>query len=141
MATPFVYKDAYLSIATNDLSAYLVSCETNIGYDEVDVKAMGDDCKHGIPGLQDWTITATFNQSFTAAELDSIISPLVGAAVASAIIFKPNGANTGTSNPKWTGNCRIYEYPVISGEVGSRGEATVTIRPGDGIGLVRGTSD
>ena len=141
MATPFVYKNAYLSVASNNLSTYVESCETNISYEEVDVTAMGDTAKHGIPGMQDWYITVNFNQSFTDSELDTIISPLVGAAAASAIIFKPNGATTGTSNPKWTGNGRIFAYPVISGAVGSKGATSVTIRPGDGAGLIRAVAD
>jgi hypothetical protein len=141
MATPFVYKNAYLSIAGNDLSPYLAECQTDISHEEVDVTVHGDTARHGIPGMQNWYITAVFNQSFTAAEIDSIISPLVGAASPSAIVFKPNGSTTSGNNPKWTGNGRIFEYPVISGAVGTKGSTTVTIKPGDGAGLVRATSD
>jgi hypothetical protein len=141
MATQYVYKDAYLNLASNDLSTYVKSLTLNYSYDEVSTDAMGDTVHHGLPGLGDFSIEVEFNQSWANTELDSILWPLVGASSASAVIVKPNGDTTSTSNPKWTGNVRIYDYPPMGGTVGDGAMASITLRPGDGSGLTRATSD
>jgi len=141
MATQYVYKDAYVNIASNDLSTYVKSATLTYEYDEVETTAMGDDVHHGIPGLANFTVDIEFNQSWANTELDSILWPLVGASSASALILKPNGDTTSTSNPKWTGNVRIYTYPPMGGTVGDGAMAAIQLRPGDGSGLTRATSD
>lgn len=140
MAT-YVYKDAYLSVGGSDISAYCTEVTLTGEYDEVEVTAMGDDVHHAVPGLANWTITVSVNQSWTAAELDAIVWPLVGASSASAIIVKPNGSTTGVNNPKWTGNGRIFSYSPMGGSVGDKAMSTFDIKPGDGTMLVRATSD
>lgn len=140
MATPFVYKNAYLSIDSNDISTYITSCTPNFDVDKVEVTAMGDDVHHSIPGLWTQSIEVTVNQSFTAAELDAIMWPLIGAG-SQAIIFKPNGSTTGVNNPKWTGNGQIFGYTPIGGSVGDGGSTTFTIEAADGTKWARATSD
>lgn len=138
----FVYKNAYLSIGGNDISSYIQSCKVlGAEYDEVDMTAMGDAAHNGIPGLGTWQIEVTCKQSFAAGELDSIIFPLVGAEDASPVIFKPKGPTTGSGNPKWTGNGRIYSYPPIEGSVGDGAKTSFTIKPGDGSMLARAIAD
>ncbi len=141
MATPFVVKNYYLSIGGSDISTYIKSATLTGEYDEVEVTAMGDATHHGIPGLANWSIEVECNQSHTAAELDSIIWPLLGTANASAIICKPNGGTTGVSNPKWTANGRIFSYPPMGAAVGDGAKTSFTIKPGDGTMIVRATSD
>lgn len=141
MATPFVVKNYYLSIGGTDISAYIRSATLTGEYEEKEVNAMGDACQHGIPGLGNWSIEVECNQSHTSGELDAIIWPLLGAANASAIICKANGATTGVNNPKWTANGRIYSYPPLGASVGDAAATSFTIRPGDGTMIVRATSD
>ena len=141
MPTPFVVKNQYLKIGDNDISAYIKGATLTGEFDEVEVTASGDDVHNAIPGLANWSIEVECNQSHTAAELDAIIWPLVGAASASAIIMKPNGDTTGVNNPKWTGNGRIFAYTPIAGSVGDGATTSFTIKPGDGSMIVRATSD
>lgn len=140
MATPFVIKNQFLQIGTDDISPYIKSATLSVEYDEVEVTASGDAVHYGIPGLGKWTIEVECNQSHTAAELDSIITPLVGGA-SFDVVIKPNGATTSANNPKWTGRGRIFDYTPISGSVGDGATTSFTIRPGDGNMLVRATSD
>ena len=140
MATPFCYKDAYLSFGGSDISAYITGCTPNFDIDKLDVTAMGDDVHHNIGGLWTQAIEVTVNQSFTAAELDAILWALAGAG-SKPIIFKPNGSTTSTSNPKWTGNGQILSYTPISGSVGDKGSTTFTIEAADGTKWARATAD
>lgn len=140
MATTFVYKDPYLSFSA-DISAYVQSCTVTGEYEELDVTVAGDDVKNSYPGLQNWSIDVTCKQSWTAAELDAILWPLLGSATASAVVVKPNGSTTGVNNPKWSGNGRIFSYTPMSGAIGSLAQTTFTIKPGDGTALQRATSD
>ena len=141
MATPFVVKNQFLSIGGSNISAYIKGATLTGEYDEVEVTAMGDDVHNAIPGLANWSIEVECNQSHTAAELDAIIWPLVGAAAASAIIMKPNGGTTSANNPKWTGQGRIFAYSPISGSVGDGATVSFTIKPGNGSMIVRATAD
>ena len=140
MAT-YVYKNAYLNLATSDISAYIKSCTLNVEYDEVEVTGMGDANHNGMPGLGNWSIDVEVNQSWTNAELDAIVWPLLGAAAASAVILKPNSSTTGVNNPKWTANGRVYNYVPMGGTVGDGAVATFTIKPGDGTMILRATAD
>lgn len=141
MATTLVLKNAYLSIGGSDISAYIQEVTLNEEYDEVEDKGMGDNAHHSVPGLGTWSIECKCRQSFNAGELDSIIHPLLGAENASAIVLKPKNEATSTSNPKWTGNGRIFGYPPIQGAVGDGATTSFTIKPGDGNMLTRATSD
>lgn len=141
MATTLVLKNAYLSIGGNNVSAYIKGVTLTGEYEEVDDTAMGDSVKHAVPGLANWSIEVECKQGFGSGELDAIIWPLVGSSSASAIIIKPNGGTTSASNPKWTGNGRIFSYSPIQGSVGEGAKTSFTIKPGDGNMLVRATSD
>ena len=141
MATSFVYKDAYLSVGGSDISTYITSCTLTGEYEELDVTVMGDDTRNSVPGLGNWSIDVEVKQSWTSAELDAIIWPLLGSASASAIILKPNGSTTGVNNPRWYGNGRIFSYQPMTGSVGDLAKTTFTIKPGDGTMIVRATSD
>jgi hypothetical protein len=141
MGTTFTYKNAYLSVGGSDISAYIQSCTLTGEYEELDVTTMGAATRNSAPGLGSWSIDVTCKQSWTAAELDAIIWPLVGAASASAIILKPNSSTTSVNNPKWTANGRIFSYQPMAGSVGDLAQTTFTIKPGDGTMIVRATSD
>jgi hypothetical protein len=141
MGTSFVYKSAYLSVGGSDISAYVTSCTLTGEYEELDATVMGAATRNAVPGLGNWSIDVEVKQSWTAAELDAIIWPLVGAAAASAIILKPNSATTGVNNPKWTANGRIFSYQPMTGAVGDLAKTSFTIKPGDGTMILRATSD
>lgn len=141
MATTLVLKDAYLSFGGSDLSSYVKQVTLKGSYDKVDDTAMGDDVHHSVKGLGNWSIEVECKQSFSSGELDSILWPLFQSTTKQAVVVKPNGSATGTSNPKWTGYGQIFEYPPIQGAVGDGAAVSFTIEPADGDMLVRATSD
>lgn len=140
MATPFVYKNAYLSVGGNDLSTYLKSVSFTYEYEEVDSTAMGDTARDAMPGMINWSMDVTVNQSITNSEVDDLVWAMVGQG-SQAIIFKANGSSTSANNPKWTGNGQIFSYNAFGGSVGDGAEASFTIKPAGGSGLTRAESD
>jgi len=120
-----VYTDAYLSIDSNDLSAYLQSLELLYEAETVDDTAMGDTARSSAGGLKNWTITANFHNSFAADELDSILFAKVGTAV--SIEVRPTADAVGAGNPKFTGTGLLSAYTPLSGSVGDQLTVPVTI--------------
>lgn len=141
MAKTLVLKNTFLSVGGTDISAYIKSATLTGEYDKVDDVAMGDAVHHNVKGLGNWSIEVECKQSFNAGELDSILWPLFTSEDAFAVVTKPNGATTGTSNPKWTGQGHIFAYPPIQGAVGEGAKTSFTIEPGDGSMIVRATAD
>lgn len=140
-AAPIVLKNAYVSIGGTDISAEVASVTLKMEYEEVECTAMGDTARHGIPGMQVSSIEVECNQNYTDNLLDELLYGWVGSASAQAIVIKPNAGTTSASNPKWTGNGRIYGYQPIQGAVGDLAKVSFTIKPGDGSGFTRATSD
>lgn len=140
-AAPVVLKDAYLSIAGTDWSDWVTSITLNHEYEEQECSAMGDSARHGIPGLQVSSIDVEMNMDYADNMIDETLYGLVGAAAASAIIVKPTSSATSASNPKWTGNGRVYSYPAIQGSVGDLAKVSFTIKAGDGSGFTRAVAD
>lgn len=141
MATPHVLKNAYLSVGGSVISADVVSVTLNVEYEEQETTAMGDTARHGIPGMQVSSIDVECNMDYTDNLLNELLDGWVGNAAVQAIIIKPNGATTGVTNPKWTGNGRIYSYQPIQGSVGDVAKVSFTIKPGDGSGFTRAVAD
>lgn len=120
--------NAYLSINGSDVSAYLQNVDVPIDVTMLDGTVMGATSTATVneAGLRNWSITANFKET-SAAAVDAILGPLVGAA-AFAIIVKPRGATTAATNPKWTGNAVLQNYNPISGRVGDLHSIPVTLQ-------------
>ena len=120
-----VFTNPYLMINAVDLSAYVRSITLNNAYQIHENTAAGATGVSRIAGLQDASMTVTFNQDFASSKVEATIGPLAGAA-AFAIIVKPNGSATATTNPKFTGNAVLESWPAMSGAVGDNYEITCT---------------
>lgn len=123
-----VLTDAYISVAANVLSAKSNSVQIDYSVAEQDDTVFGDTTKSIIGGLKDWTIKLDLNQDYAAADVDSILFPLVGTAVAFEI--RPTSAVVGAGNPKYTGTGIITSYNPIGGKVGDKAACSITIKPG-----------
>lgn len=133
-----VYKDAYISLDSNDVSAYVQSLELPLTIESLDDTAMGDNTRSNAAGLKTWTATMNVHQSFVNAEFDSIVYALYNAGAAFACEFRPTSSAVSTSNPKFTGNGIISEYTPMTGAVGDQLVISVNIvAAGD---LTRATS-
>jgi hypothetical protein len=111
-----IYKNAYLSLNGNDVSHSIQELELTYEVETQDNTTMGDDTRSSIGGLKNWSSNATFVQDFTAASVDSILFPLVGAIV--PIEIRPDNSAVGSANPKFTGYALVKSYNPLGGKVG-----------------------
>jgi hypothetical protein len=133
----FVYDGGYLSVAGQDLSDHVHSMELTVGYKDLDDTSMGDEGEVHMGGLQSWKLDVELAQDYGT---DSVDTHIYGALnVETALIVKPDGGATATTNPKWTGNGIILDYPVMSGKVGDQALVKVTFLPRGK--LTRATAD
>lgn len=114
----------YLSINSNDLSAYTKKAELSVEVEQKDVTTYTSlGWKEVIGGLKSGELDCEFLQDFAATKLDAIMWPLLGTVVPFEV--RPDQAAVGTSNPKWTGSILISGWNPITGSVGD--EATVSL--------------
>src|SRR5882672_10659359 len=113
----FVLTNAFCLLNTVDLSDHVREVKVTYKADTPENTAMSQTTKNRLPGLKDWEIDITFNQDFAAAKVDATLFPLVGA-VAFAIEIRPDAGARSATNPAYTGNCLLGEYPPLGNKVG-----------------------
>jgi hypothetical protein len=128
MAT-FVLTDAYVSVATVDMSDWITSVTISAEVDVQEDTAMGDTYRSKLGGLKDWTLDLGFNQDFAGSGPDDTIFALLGTSV--AIEVRPTSAVVGATNPKYTGNVIVSEWAALDGSVGDTATNSVSW-PGNG---------
>lgn len=122
-----VLTSEYLSIATNDLSAYIKKAELVCEVEEKDVTTMSSlGWKTYIGGLLSGSISVEFAQDYAAAAIDSIMWPLFIAKAPVAFEVRPTSAVVGASNPKWTGNLIVKSWQAVGGGVGDDASVSAT---------------
>lgn len=133
-----ILKDAYVKLDSNVISAYVMSATLNGEAATQDSHTMGDDWTEVELGLKSWTLELELKQSFTTAELDSILWPYFSNGSTIAVEVRPTSSAVGVSNPKWTGNAVLPAYTPIQGSVGDLASTSITLT---GVGaLTRATS-
>ena len=137
MAT-LVFKDAYVSINSVDLSDHVRKVTINYTAEEQDDTNMGDTAKGRKAGLLDWKASVEFAQDFAGSSVDATCFPLVGAAAFAVVIRPVKGTVVGPTNPNYGGNAIMTEYTPMDGAVGTLATAPITLL-GDGV-LNRATS-
>jgi hypothetical protein len=132
-----VLTDAFVSISGNDVSDHVKSVSLNYAADMQDATAMGDGTHKRLGGLKDWSMDVEFHQDFAAANLDSILFPLVGTSF--TVIARPvKSTAVGTGNPNYTGTAILESYKPLGGSVGDLAMCNITLQ-GNGT-LSRATS-
>lgn len=132
----FSFKDAVVTVNAVDLSDHISSVSLSVSSAELDTTAMGDDWMNKIGGLNDWSVSLTFQQDHAASEVDATIWPLLG--TTTAVTFKPTSSATSATNPQWSGSVLVSDYSPADGSVGDLATTSVTW-PGAGT-LTRATS-
>jgi hypothetical protein len=113
----FVITNAYCLLNGVNLSDHVRSVKVTYKADTPENTAMSQTTKNRLPGLKDWEMDIEFNQDFAAAEVDVTLFPLVGAA-AFAIEVRPDAGARSVTNPAYTGNCLLADYPALGNKVG-----------------------
>jgi len=121
-----VYKDPYLLVNSVDLSDYVRQVTINYGAEILDKTAGTTNSKEKIAGLKDWSLSIELNQDFATSAVDDTLFDLVGAAEF-AVVIKPNGSVTGSSNPSFSGNGVLASYPPLGASVGQLITTSITI--------------
>ena len=123
----FVLTDADVTINAIDLSDHVVSLTLNLNNEVQDDTAMGDTFRSRLFGLNDWSADLTMLQDFTSGSVDATLAPLIGA-VAFACIFIATSDAVSPTNPSFTGNALLENYPGIAGTVGETAQVSFTLR-------------
>lgn len=115
-ADSVVFRNAYIWIDANDLSAQCKDATLNYKSEMLDRTAMGDTTRNKRGGLFDWSIDLTFHQSF-ASSVDAVLFPLVG--TSALLALRPLNSCTTAVNPSYSGVGCLESYPPLGGAVGT----------------------
>lgn len=114
--TPVVLTDALIIINSNTLSDHGNKVEVPVTVQDKDSTTFGQSWINRVGGLKDASLSIEFLNDFVAANLDSIMWPLLGTVVTFEV--RPTSAARGTGNPAYTGSILIKEWKPIMGKVG-----------------------
>ena len=123
-----VLTDAYVVLASTDISQYVTSVTLSSTLDVVETTSMGSTSRTRVAGLRDNQVVLEFNQDFASGALETLIYPSdattkIGTAVAMEV--RPTSAAASTTNPKYSFSALITEWQSVSGSVGEL--ATVSV--------------
>lgn len=131
-----VLTNAFVSINSVNLSAYVKSVTLAYKSEMQDDTAMGDTARSRIGSLKDFTVSVEFFQDFVASAVDATLFGIVGSVV--PIEIRGSAAAVSATNPKYTGSAILETYQPVGGSVGDNLMAPVTM---SGVGaLTRATS-
>ena len=124
-----VLTDAYVTLATIDISQYVTSVTLSSTLDVVETTGMSNTSRTRVAGLRDNQITLEFNQDFASGALETLIYPSdaatkIGTAVAMTV--KPTSGATSATNPSYSFSALISEWQSVSGSVGELATVSVT---------------
>lgn len=124
-----VLTNAYVVLASTDISSYVSSVSLSTTFDVVETTAFGDTARKRIAGLADNSITIEFHQDFASGALEQLIYPSdatskLGTAVAMEI--RPVNTTVGPTNPKYSFSALLTEWTPVNGAVGELATVSVT---------------
>lgn len=120
----FMLNNASVTINSVDLSDHVTSITFSEEADQLETTAMGDDNRTMIGGLKSGTIDLEFNQDLAASDVQATIRALLG--TVTAVVVKNDAGATAATNPQWTFNALVTEWPSINGTVGELATASVS---------------
>lgn len=129
------FTDARVEINAVDLSDWVTSVELPVEFEELEDTAMGDSARSRIAGLQDSSVSITFNQDFAAAAVDTTIWPLIKTIV--VIKVRPTSAAISATNPEYVGSYLISQWNPFNNEVGDLAQVEVEWPLSDPDGIAR----
>lgn len=120
-----VLTNAFVTINAVNLSDHISSVTLSTTEDIVETTAFGSSARTRIAGLLDNSITLEFHQDYASSNVEATIYPLIGAA-STAVVVKPNGSTTSSTNPSYTFNALVSEWTPLNGAIGELATASVT---------------
>jgi hypothetical protein len=134
-----ILKDCQVIVNGVNLSDHASSVEIEATKDDVETTSFAGSGKEVKAGLQDTTITVTFQQDFAASNVDATLWPLWNNETEFTVEVRPTVAAASSTNPKYTATCVLLEYSPLDGDVGELSETEVEFATQRGT-LTRATS-
>src|SRR5262245_5304488 len=130
---------SFLSIASNDLSARTSKIELTAEVEEKDMTTYASlGWKEVQGGLASGSLGVGFKQDVAAAQIDSIMWPLMLTRTPQTFEVRLDNAAVSVNNPKYTGSVLISKWAPIGGDVGDAAEVEAEY-PTSGV-VTRATS-
>ena len=120
-----VLTNAYVSVNGVDLSDHVSDVTLDMSIAAVPVTAMGDGGVANLAGLESGKIDITFWQDFASGKVDATLIAIRNAGTAVAVKIAANGTAISATNPSYTYQAILTDYPPVSGAVGEIGRAHV----------------
>lgn len=121
----FVIRDAFIQINSVDLSDHATSVTVETTKEAVDATVFGDDGYSSLHGIPTDTFTVNFHQDFAAAEVDATLWPLFDAETEFPVLVRPFPDAVSTTNPSYSGDCKLHEYQPLQGDIGDISETEI----------------
>lgn len=134
-----ILKNCQIVVNGVDLSDHSSSVEIEATKDDVETTSFDGSGKEVKAGLQDTTITVTFQQDFAAGEVDATLWPLWDNETEFTVAVRPTTGAISSTNPEYTATCVLLEYSPLDGDVGELSETEVEFVTQRGT-LVRDTT-
>ena len=130
MAIFGVWKNGYIGIDGTNYSDHAREITLDRSNAELpnDVHGAASNTAVITPGLESWTITATFLQDFAATSIDANMGTIFNNRVSVQVEVGPDSGGVGTSNPRYSGMAVLTNYRPLSGPHGTNLETTVTFQ-------------
>lgn len=116
----YVNKDVTVTVNAIDLTTYVTNVEVVQAVDSVESTAMSATSVNGhtfVGGIQNNSVTISFNQDFAASKVHATLTALVG--TPTTVTVKPTSAVSGATNPLLTiTSALMSEYRPVMGAVG-----------------------
>ena len=124
----FVFSDAFLTVNTINLSAYVTSISVNYEKDSVETTAMGATGHVMTGGLQNLSVTVELNNDQAAASVLETLYSAVGSGSNTLVI---KNATSGSPLPVFTcSNMFLAASTPVNGAVGELSKQSVTFTGG-----------
>ena len=118
MATTTFLSNATVAIGAVDVSDQVRSVTLTIGYDQLEVTAMGATGRAYTKGLQSVDVTLEMFNSYGSSEVEATLYDVVGDD-AVTLTISPNGTTESASNPEYTiTGAFLANFTPIVGTVG-----------------------
>lgn len=124
----FVFTDAFLTVNTINLSAYVTSISVNYEKDSIETTAMGATGHVMTGGLQNLSVTVELNNDQAAA---SVLETLYSATGSGSNTLVIKNATTGSPLPVFTvSNAFLAASTPVNGAVGELSKQSITFTGG-----------
>lgn len=138
----FALTDAFVNIATVDLSAHVVGGDFN--YDNRTVEdgpCMGQATVKNLFVLPNWTARIRFKQDFAASQVHATLEPLARAGTITDVKLRPDKSDAiSTTNPEFQFQAIIQSFQPWGGSFGEVPETECVLIPAGNSAVVVDTT-